>query len=154
MDITFFGGENQEITVQWLGTGMEFGVSPFPVTVTTRIIPFLVGNPYKPSLATVTGKGGNPRWNILLGSLLGATSPFQKTWQNTSRFMAITSCTRLYPENYHRKIVPQSLVPQEWIEPIKRMGVPRKGHLPFPNIMYLYIYIHIFLHVYIWSFII
>ena len=29
--------------------------TPHPVTVTTRIIPFLVGNPYKPSFATVTG---------------------------------------------------------------------------------------------------
>ena len=30
---------------------------PLPVTVTTRIITFLVGNPYKPSFATVTGWG-------------------------------------------------------------------------------------------------
>ena len=37
-------------------------LSPFPVAVTTRIIPFLVGNPYKPSFATVTGKGDNPRY--------------------------------------------------------------------------------------------
>ncbi len=29
--------------------------TPHPVTVTTRIITFLVGNPYKPSFATVTG---------------------------------------------------------------------------------------------------
>ena len=28
-----------------------------PVTVTTRIITFLVGNPYEPSFATVTGRG-------------------------------------------------------------------------------------------------
>ena len=31
--------------------------TPHPVTVTTRIITFLVGNPYKPSFATVTGRG-------------------------------------------------------------------------------------------------
>ena len=31
--------------------------TPHPVTVTTRIITFLVGNPYKPSFATVTGWG-------------------------------------------------------------------------------------------------
>ena len=37
------------------------GLSPLPVTVTTRIITFLVGNPYKPSFATVTGRGDNPR---------------------------------------------------------------------------------------------
>ena len=32
-----------------------------PVTVTTRIITFLVGNPYKPSFATVTGLGGRSK---------------------------------------------------------------------------------------------
>ena len=31
-------------------------VVPCPVTVATRIIIFLVGDPYKPSFATVTGK--------------------------------------------------------------------------------------------------
>ena len=34
---------------------IEYG--PLPVTVTTRTITFLVGNPYKPSFATVTGRG-------------------------------------------------------------------------------------------------
>ena len=33
---------------------------PFPVTVTTRINTFLVGNPYKPLF--VTGKGPHPRY--------------------------------------------------------------------------------------------
>ena len=36
--------------------------TPHPVTVTTRIITFLVGNPYKPSFATVTGWGVDPRY--------------------------------------------------------------------------------------------
>ena len=36
------------------------GLSPLPVTVTTRIITFLVGDPYKPPFATVTGRGDNP----------------------------------------------------------------------------------------------
>jgi len=31
--------------------------TPHPVTVTTRIIPFLEGNPYKPSFVTVTAWG-------------------------------------------------------------------------------------------------
>ena len=31
--------------------------TPHPVTVTTRIITYLVGNPYKPSFATVTVTG-------------------------------------------------------------------------------------------------
>ena len=37
-----------------------FGCGPLPVTVTTRIITFLIGNPYKPSFATVTGRGPHP----------------------------------------------------------------------------------------------
>ena len=37
-----------------------FGLSPFPVIVTTRIVSCLVGNPYKFSFATITGKGDNP----------------------------------------------------------------------------------------------
>ena len=36
--------------------------TPHPVTVTTRIITFLVGNPYKPSFATVTGRGVVPMY--------------------------------------------------------------------------------------------
>ena len=36
--------------------------TPHPVTVTTRIITFLVGNPYKPSFATVTGWGVDPKY--------------------------------------------------------------------------------------------
>ena len=34
-----------------------FGLSPFPVIVTTRIITFLVGNPYKPSFPLLLGRG-------------------------------------------------------------------------------------------------
>ena len=41
------------------------GLSPLPVTVTTRIITFLVGDPYKPSFATVTGTGDNPTYTPL-----------------------------------------------------------------------------------------
>ena len=41
--------------------GVYLGLSPIPVTVTTRIITFLVGDPYKHSFATVTGRGDNPR---------------------------------------------------------------------------------------------
>ena len=39
--------------------------TPHPVTVTTRIITFLVGNPYKPSFATVTGWGVDPRFGFV-----------------------------------------------------------------------------------------
>ena len=41
-----------------------FGLSPRPVTVTTRIIIFLVGDPYKLSFAFATGRGDNPRYFI------------------------------------------------------------------------------------------
>ena len=41
--------------------GMSW-VVPLPrMPVTTRIVMFLVGDPYKPSFATVTGRGDNPR---------------------------------------------------------------------------------------------
>ena len=40
-------------------------MAPFRVTVTTRIITFLVGNPYKPLFTTVSGRGDNPRYNLL-----------------------------------------------------------------------------------------
>ena len=43
---------------------LSFGLSPCPVTVTTRIIEFLVGDPYKPSFAIVTGKGDNPSYLV------------------------------------------------------------------------------------------
>ena len=40
--------------------GVYIGYGPLPVTVKTRIITFLVGNPYKPSFATATGRGPHP----------------------------------------------------------------------------------------------
>ena len=46
---------------------ISFGYGPFPVTVTTRIIPFLVGNPNKPFFATVTGKGPRPTYHHVQG---------------------------------------------------------------------------------------
>ncbi len=39
-----------------------FGYGPLTVTVTTRIITFLVGGPYTPSFATVTGRGPYPSY--------------------------------------------------------------------------------------------
>ena len=43
--------------------------TPHPVTVTTRIISFLVGNPYKPSFATVTGWGVDPKYSKHSGKI-------------------------------------------------------------------------------------
>ena len=42
------------------------GLSPCPVTVTTTVIQFLVGNPYKPSFVTVTGRRGQPKVYLFL----------------------------------------------------------------------------------------
>ena len=44
------------------------GCGPLTVTVTTRIIPFLVGNPYKPSFPTVTVRGPHPNYSLILAS--------------------------------------------------------------------------------------
>ena len=44
------------------GKEVSFGLSPFPVIVTTRIVTFLVGNPYKHSFVTVTGWGVDRRY--------------------------------------------------------------------------------------------
>ena len=41
---------------------LYIGYGPFPVTVTTRTITFLVGNPDKPLFATVIGKGPHPTY--------------------------------------------------------------------------------------------
>ena len=35
---------------------------PSTVTVSNRIVPFLVGDTYKPSFATITGRGDNPTY--------------------------------------------------------------------------------------------
>ncbi len=59
--------ETLKVFLGWflvLPSASLIGLSPFPVSVTTRIITFLVGDPYKPSFATVTGRGDNPNhWN-------------------------------------------------------------------------------------------
>ena len=47
-----------------LDTFIHLRSTPHPVTVTTRIITFLVGNPYKPSFATVTGWGVDATYTI------------------------------------------------------------------------------------------
>ncbi len=51
----FLDGLNRWTYKQYIN--MTLGCGPLPVTVTTRIIAFLIGNPYKPAFATVTGRG-------------------------------------------------------------------------------------------------
>ncbi len=43
-------------------TTVCLGCGPLPVTVTTRIITFLIGNPYNPSFTTVTVRGPYPKY--------------------------------------------------------------------------------------------
>ena len=43
---------------------LYLGLSPHPVTVTIRIVTFLVGNPYKPSFVTATGRGEYPNYTF------------------------------------------------------------------------------------------
>ena len=45
--------------------GIKMNISwvvPLPSNSDHQIITFLVGNPYKPSFATITGKGDNPKY--------------------------------------------------------------------------------------------
>ena len=70
---------------------MYLGATPHPVTVTTRIIPFLIGNPYKPSFVTVTGWGDNPRCtygkSINVAIFKGLDETYQLvTWSGSSGF--------------------------------------------------------------------
>ena len=57
-------GWDSTCQIGWIVSVIYLGYGPFPVTVTTRIITFLVGNPYKPLFATVTGKGPHPIYII------------------------------------------------------------------------------------------
>ena len=50
---------------------IPFGCGPLTVTVTTRIIIFLVGDPYKPSFPTVTVRGPHPIYHCIYGLLIG-----------------------------------------------------------------------------------
>ena len=66
-----------------LGKGTSFskhtlfvGLSPLPVRVTTRIITFLVRNPYKPSFPTVTGWGGRSKLFVFHVNFPRCTKPF------------------------------------------------------------------------------
>ena len=61
----FYGPKEKLKKVSLVRIQGYFGTTPHPVTVTTRIIPFLVGNPYKPSLVTVTVWGVDRRYIAL-----------------------------------------------------------------------------------------
>ena len=80
---------------------LEFciGLSPFSVRVTTRIITFLVGDPYKPSFATVTGRGDNPSYvhfSPLDGRLLASKAEFLEAWPQALALLHMVECKKLY----------------------------------------------------------
>ena len=69
------------------------GLSPRAVTVTTRINIFLVGDPYKPSFATVSGSGDSPRyWRTSLGFF---------NWIYTSQVSGVSHMHISQPEGYN-----------------------------------------------------
>ena len=76
----FFAGET------FLG---YLGCGPLTVTVTTRIITFLVGDPYKPSFPTVTGRGPYPRDTTIHKSMISKNTlpvvplPLGRTGKNS-----------------------------------------------------------------------
>ena len=57
--------ENEGLRLGYLRCG------PLPVTVTTRIITFSVGDPYKPSFSTVTGRGPHPKDTLKKCTVIG-----------------------------------------------------------------------------------
>ena len=63
-----------------------FGTTPHPVTVTTRIITFLIGNPYKPSFATVTGRGPHPRYTYYISWISDSSMRMEKVNQKANIF--------------------------------------------------------------------
>ena len=64
-----------------------FRSTPHPVTVTTRIITFLVGNPYKPSFPTVTGWGVDLRSTIVGFRMTPSKSKSYTSTVNSDRRM-------------------------------------------------------------------
>ena len=69
-DSFFFEPQERQQSIvrakSWVTFDVYFGLSPLPVRVTTRIITFLVGNPYKPSFPLLLGGGTTQRILILL----------------------------------------------------------------------------------------
>ena len=64
-----------------LYTWLSIRSTPRPVTVTTRIITFLVGNPYKASFAIVTGWGVDPNYPEMTCRIKRTTHQFDRKHQ-------------------------------------------------------------------------
>ena len=64
-----------------------FGCGPLTVTVTTKIITCLIGNPYKPSFTTVTVRGPHPSCGFLI------LAPSSFVFFPTTRFKSLVLAT-------------------------------------------------------------
>ena len=60
----------------WNRTKVYIRCGPLPVTVTTRIITFFVGESYTPLFATVTGRGPHPRYIYIYSMQVKLIYPF------------------------------------------------------------------------------
>ena len=75
-----------KLTYQWSITIFNrkyIGLSPLPVRVTTRIITFLVGNPYKPSFPLLLGGGTTQEIHLQSGSIF---QPAILVYRSVKRF--------------------------------------------------------------------
>ncbi len=68
------------------------GCPPLPVTVTTRIITFLVGDPYNPSFATVTGRGDNPNNIFIVYSFFSMYSGQRPVFRKNRQAFGWSTC--------------------------------------------------------------
>ena len=69
------------------------GYGPVPVTVKTRFNISLVGNPYKPLFATITGRGATPKICTTIEKVFFSINSVQKTFRfNSSCWDSLTSC--------------------------------------------------------------
>ena len=122
---TGWGRENRTSTWPRCAEYMEYilELPPHPVRVTTRIITFLVGDPYKPSFATVTGSGVDRKYI--------PRSSMNHIWIESGRYMnwgtwIYGECWYIYLQIESHKFKPfmyQLLQDVTWIDS------PNGGHL-------------------------
>ena len=123
---------------------ISWNYPPPRMPVTTRIIPFLVGNPYKPSFVTVTGWGVDQSYIISIyfmhcGSLWHPDKPpldrkvtpqWHEKWQESSTsHHKLRTFLQIRPHGIHHHEKP----PSWWIFLIFSNHLTSKSKLPFPD---------------------
>ena len=119
------------------------GLSPLPVTVTTRIIPFLVGNPYKPSFPLLLGGWTTQMiWHIFF-KWIKTTVPPTPTENFSNIFTPTTSNIMIWKKHVFKKttqkhqVIQQSdlFIPKRWRSlnhlDVSKNRVVYKGSKPF-----------------------